>query len=107
MTEAIGKPLPTPERTGRGLAVQSNFLRGNGYLLFFKELSRDLPIHAHDWLRVKGADSVEKQVARELEIGRVTARSGLPYEEGDPRRISPISFIMIPPLIYRAPASQL
>ena len=50
------------------------------------------------------ADSVEKQVARELEIGG-TARSGLPYEEGNPRRISPFSFIMIPPLIYRAPAS--
>ena len=24
------------------------------YLLFSKGLSRDLPIHAHDWLRVKG-----------------------------------------------------
>ena len=47
------------------------------------------------------AETVEKQVARELEIGRY-ARSGLPYEENNPRRISPFSFIAISPLIYWA-----
>ena len=31
-----------------------------------------------------------------------TARSGQPCEEGDPRRMSPFSFFMIPPPIYRA-----
>ena len=49
------------------------------------------------------AESVEKQVARELEIGRYCSLRTT-WEEGNPRRISPFSFFMIPPLIYRAPA---
>jgi hypothetical protein len=41
------------------------------YVLFSQRLSGDLPIHAHDRLRRKGkAETVEKQVARELERGR-------------------------------------
>jgi hypothetical protein len=60
----------------------------NVYLLFSKGLSGDPPIHARDWLRVKGQSRERGETGGAGTLRSVaTARSALPCEKGDPRRI--------------------